>query len=188
MNKAFTYQHPYCPEYHPAVLYDVVAVDGAILRPWRDKAKIDPDHLRGLNGTGPDGTGRQRSRQKTFRPTTSRCCKVGRKVAKRRMSCDVKVLEVVRQFSDLRRAKLRYNRPRKIKPSKISARLSTKIGKCSAAFPKYFEKCCLYREQYYKNMKKCKKRPKGERRKCRQSIRRRYTDSVQSKKQKKKKS
>lgn len=165
-----------------------ITVDAAILRPWRTKAKIDPDHLPVDNPVEGDGNNKQQQRQsrkKTFKPTTSRCCKVGRKVAKRRLSCDVKVLEVVRQFSDIRRNKLRYNRPRKIKPSRISARLSAKIAKCAAFSPKYFEKCCLYREQYYKNMKKCKSRPAGERKKCRQSIRKRYTDSEESKTEKK---
>ena len=164
-----------------------VAVDSVIIRDYRAKAKYssggaaaldglrDDDYYRG-DPLGGGGRGpRHRARRKTFRPTTARCCKIGYKVAKRKLSCDVRVLEVVRKYNDLQRAKMRYNRPRKIKASKISAKLSNKLGKCSASFPRFFEKCCLYREKYYKSLAKCKKRsPRRERRRCRQATRRRY--------------
>ena len=152
-----------------------VSVDSVIIRDYRAKAKFSPGStLEGLDGDLSGRNQSQRARRKTFRPTTSRCCKIGYKVAKRKLSCDVRVLEVVRKYVDLQRAKMRYNRPRKIRPSKISAKLSNKLGKCSATFPKFFEKCCKYRERYYKSMAKCKKRSRKERKKCRLSIRRRY--------------
>ncbi|PVD37361.1 hypothetical protein C0Q70_04360 [Pomacea canaliculata] len=151
---------------HLLILFSLVAVEAAILRPYRDKAKIN---------TTKETTGEAPHARNAFRAAPKRCCKIGHKVAQRRISCNIKVLDVVRKFSDLQRAKFKYNKSKNIKPSRISARLSDKIGKCSAAFPKYFEKCCVYKEQYHKNINKCKKRPRQERRQCRQSIRERYS-------------
>ncbi|KAL8574563.1 hypothetical protein ACOMHN_047280 [Nucella lapillus] len=155
-----------------------LAVESVVIRSWRAKAKLR--HLPGeaANDNDPSASGgRQvapKSKRKGFRPTHSRCCKIGEKVAKRKLSCNVQVLEVVRQYNDMQRAKLKYNRPRKFVNSKISAKLSNKLRKCSAVFPKYFEKCCKYREQFFNSMSKCAQQSGKERRKCKQSVRKRY--------------
>ena len=180
-----------------------VAVEGAILRHWRFnngtgtttsnwkvKAKMGPDRNGTATGApnedgGGPGTGGRKDRlkprggKKEFRPTSARCCNIGRKVAKRELSCDMRVLEVVVQYNYLQRAKMKYNRPREIRPpkarpSKIPAKLSPKLRKCLAGYPKYFEKCCKYREQFYRSMDKCKRKKGAGRRKCRQSIRKRF--------------
>jgi hypothetical protein len=82
---------------------------------------------------------------------------------------------VDRKLGDLQRAKMKYTGGGNggSKPP-ISARLSAKIGKCSAKYPRYLEKCCKYREQFYRNIEKCNERPKPEKRQCRRSVRRRY--------------
>ncbi|XP_076460023.1 uncharacterized protein LOC143293052 [Babylonia areolata] len=161
-----------------------ITVDSAIIRDYRAALKKNPDkttpldHERDAAGGGRNQgrLQRQRTRRKTFRPNPSRCCQIGYKVAKRKLSCDINVLEVVRKYNDLQRAKMKYNRPRKIvrRPSKISAKLSTKLGKCAITYPQFFEKCCKVKDQYYKRLAKCKKRPSRERRKCRQYVRRRF--------------
>ncbi|KAK7112590.1 uncharacterized protein [Littorina saxatilis] len=154
-----------------------VTVDSVIIRDYRNEnAKVmlvSGSELEEIPVSSRNQNGRKK-RKKTFRPTTSRCCKIGYKVAKRKLSCDVPLLEVVRKVNDMQRAKMKYNRPRKIVQSKISAKLSRKLGECSKSYPRFFEKCCEYREKYYKNMDKCKKRARKERRTCRQTVRKRY--------------
>ncbi|KAL8610301.1 hypothetical protein ACOMHN_062033 [Nucella lapillus] len=150
-------------------------VDSAIIREYRVKAKLQGESDLDHDSKNPHHkTHRHKTRRKTFRPTPTRCCKIGYKVAKRKLSCDIRVLEVVRKYNDLQRAKMKYNRPRKIRPSKISAKLSTKLGKCAASYPQFFQKCCKYRDQYYTRLTKCKQKPSRERRRCRQHVRRQF--------------
>ncbi|XP_076458866.1 uncharacterized protein LOC143292459 [Babylonia areolata] len=167
-----------------------ILVESVVIRKWRHaNAKIRGHTEDGRSSQTAPTSSQQptaKVKRKGFRATHTRCCKIGEKVAKRKLACDVEMLKKYRQFTDMERAKLMYNRPSKFFHSKISAKLSTKLRKCSASFPKYFEKCCKYRRRFYKSMAKCKQRQGKERRKCRQSVRSRYQSPSSGRKKQRK--
>ncbi|KAK6171358.1 hypothetical protein SNE40_019564 [Patella caerulea] len=106
-----------------------------------------------------------------WKPTSSSCCKLGEKTAKKRLSCNIGVHAVTRRLAKSK-VKMMFSKRKKRYPKALSA----KIAKCSYNYPKYFEKCCNYRAEYYKHLEMCRKRrPKAVRKQCRRNVRRRYS-------------
>ena len=140
------------------------SVDTVILRPYRYQVNIrDKAKFRAPPGFNP--------RRKAFKATSSRCCKIGEKTAKKRHSCNIGVYAVAQRLNSARRNTVKKQ---SIAGKRFSRALVSKITKCSVRYSKYFEKCCNYRTEYYKLLKQCKLLKRNQRRQCRKNIRRRY--------------
>ena len=102
----------------------------------------------------------------TFTPTGIKCCKLGEKTAKKKLSCHI---------HDPSRKR---NMIHKIKSTYSSSRIIVgKAEKCGVKYGKPFEKCCSYREDFYRDMHRCKINftEREDRRKCRSLVREKYT-------------
>lgn len=108
---------------------------------------------------------------KNFAPNGNRCCKVGEKTAKKRLSCSsVGMYAAARAFNNYApKSKIHLRNGRRF-PKVLTA----KIRKCSKEFSKKFEKCCKMKAEYYRHMKKCRRLSRSERKRCRDLTKRRY--------------
>lgn len=81
----------------------------------------------------------------TFEPTGVKCCRLGEKAAKKKVSCYI---------HDPNRKKNMVHKVKSVSSS--SSILVGKAEKCGVKYGKPFEKCCTYREEFYRNMHQCK--------------------------------
>ncbi|CAL1534221.1 unnamed protein product, partial [Lymnaea stagnalis] len=95
-----------------------------------------------------------------FQPTGKRCCDIGQRVAKKKMACDIALLAVIRKFQRQKYSVQLSNRTLNSNQTVHKSKLSEKISKCSAAFPREFVKCCRGQEEFFKQRKKCLLKPK----------------------------
>ncbi|XP_063446048.1 uncharacterized protein LOC134725812 [Mytilus trossulus] len=101
-----------------------------------------------------------------FKPSGVGCCKLGEKTAKKKLSCHI---------HDPSRKK---NMIQRINSAYTSSRLLVgKAEKCGDRYGKPFEKCCNYREDFYRDMHRCKINfsDRDDRRKCKTLVRDKYT-------------
>lgn len=101
-----------------------------------------------------------------FKPSGVGCCKLGEKTAKKKLSCHI---------HDPSRKK---NMIQRINSAYTSSRLLVgKAEKCGVKYGKPFEKCCNYREDFYRDMHRCKINfsDRDDRRKCKTLVRDKYT-------------
>ncbi|XP_059165878.1 uncharacterized protein LOC131948319 [Physella acuta] len=112
--------------------------------------------------------------KQSFQPSEERCCQIGLRVAKKKMSCDITMLALLRKYE---RDNESANRPVKLKKRGRLDKLSDKISRCSAKFPKHFNKCCTKKQDFIKHMKACGFKPPQQRWKCKQMIRKKYSST-----------
>ncbi|XP_060071348.1 uncharacterized protein LOC132551251 [Ylistrum balloti] len=114
-----------------------------------------------------------RPRRKVFRATHKKCCKIGVRTAKKKLSCTVDLAVRNNNFVITRLKTSGSNS----EVRKYGQNLTKKINSCGAAgFGKVFEKCCKYREDYRKSLQRCKEiyRKRADKRKCRRDVKRRH--------------
>ncbi|CAH1795421.1 unnamed protein product [Owenia fusiformis] len=110
---------------------------------------------------------KRRFKLRRFRPSKQKCCKIGERVGKKRLSCDVNLHESYHtKFDDPK-----YSSLLEITYSKV---LANKIAMCSKDYAKNFNKCCRYRAHYVKEMDECKKLRGYKKKACRKTVRHRY--------------
>lgn len=103
----------------------------------------------------------------TFTPTGIKCCKLGEKAAKKKLSCHI--------HDPSRKRNMIHH---KIKSTYSSSRIIIgKAEKCGVKYGKPFETCCSYREDFYRDMHRCKINftEREDRRQCRSLVREKYT-------------
>ncbi|KAK0056237.1 hypothetical protein Bpfe_014324, partial [Biomphalaria pfeifferi] len=110
----------------------------------------------------------QISKSSRFVPNDQRCCAIGQRVARKNMVCDITNLAVFRKWYNF------SSPPSKKLRKKRTSKLSEKISVCSALFPKDFVLCCRHRD-YSRQKKKCQKKPKQQREKCKQMMKKRFS-------------
>lgn len=101
----------------------------------------------------------------TFEPSGLKCCKLGEKTAKKKLSCHI---------HDSNRMK---NMMHRISNTYSSSRiLVAKAEKCGEKYSRPFEKCCNYREGFYRDMHRCRINfsDREDRRKCKILVRQKY--------------
>ena len=142
-----------------------------IIRDWRYKSEHTPADERS------DTKNHLRSTQPSRRPrlTSSRCCYLGGKIAKRKLPCEPRLLEVFRLLNGFERANMILNRPRTKKSLLISARLSRKIKVCIMDHRVMFGMCCKVLEQYQQRLIGCRYQRRKERELCQESVRQNYS-------------
>ena len=101
----------------------------------------------------------QTQNKRTFKPTAKKCCRIGRRAAKKKLSCSA---DGQRKLNRSYAAKF-LNR-RLSRTQKKTKQLMSKIEKCSRDYFKSVYKCCTYRESFYEQMKLCKKHKRKKRR------------------------
>lgn len=110
-----------------------------------------------------------------FKPSASRCCKVGEKTARKRLSCN---MDMYTKAKNNRPAFLYMERAMRAPQSsrQMTKALLEKISKCSKQYTKHYEKCCRYRAEFFKELKLCKKtyRRRLARRQCKKDVRSKY--------------
>ena len=112
----------------------------------------------------------QTQNKRTFKPTAKKCCRIGRRAAKKKLSCSA---DGQRKLNRSYAAKF-LNR-RLSRTQKKTKQLMSKIEKCSRDYFKSVYKCCTYRESFYEQMKLCKKhKRKRDVRKCKKLLRKKY--------------
>lgn len=99
----------------------------------------------------------------TFIPTVIKCCKLGEKMAKKKLSCHIH--DPSRKMNMIHKIKSTYRI------------IVKKAEKCGVKYGQPFEKCCNYREDFYRDMHRCKINftEREDRRKCRSLVRKKYT-------------
>lgn len=80
----------------------------------------------------------------TFRPTAARCCRVGQRTARRMMSCST--------YSGQRL----LNSVHSVRGD--SDAFTSKVTECTANFATSFEKCCVNKENFLKEIRMCRRR------------------------------
>jgi hypothetical protein len=113
-----------------------------------------------------------RPRSYGFRPTATRCCKVGEKTARKKLSCSVSIHMVAKRINLVHKEK--QTQSGRTRDRKFAKNISLKIAKCSARYGKRLEKCCVYKSAFYKQIRLCKRQKRPDRAECRASARRRY--------------
>ncbi|XP_029639048.1 uncharacterized protein LOC115214126 [Octopus sinensis] len=152
----------------------------------RTRSKPFKNIQRGAGGGGLDGLlkgseGRRHSRPKPpdkkrnvvnalsrrgFIPDTQKCCRVGKKVARRKLACSMNV-HLSNSDSNSSYRSTNYHKRQYL------GKLFPKIGRCAARFTSHFEKCCKMRQEYMQRVRKsCKSRKNYRKRKCREVVRR----------------
>ncbi|XP_021358439.1 uncharacterized protein LOC110453689 isoform X2 [Mizuhopecten yessoensis] len=114
-----------------------------------------------------------RPRRKIFRATSKKCCKIGVRTAKKKLSCTVDLAVRNNNFVITRLKTTGSNAELK----RYGQNLAKKINSCrTAGFGKVFEKCCKYREDFRKSLQMCKvtHRKRTDKRKCRRDVKRRH--------------
>ncbi|XP_033738298.1 uncharacterized protein LOC117325899 [Pecten maximus] len=114
-----------------------------------------------------------RPRRRIFRATSKKCCKIGVRTAKKKLSCTVDLAVRNNNFVITRLKTTGSNSELK----RYGQNLAKKINSCgSAGFGKVFEKCCKYREDFRKSLQMCKvkHRKRVDKRKCRRDVKRRH--------------
>ncbi|KAK3091792.1 hypothetical protein FSP39_022652 [Pinctada imbricata] len=114
-------------------------------------------------------------RKKPFNATATKCCKIGYRTARKRMSCG-SAQSGQRTLNRSIKAKLRV-KGKRVQSEKKKRQLQLKIAKCAKGFFKAFYKCCTYKESFYSQMKLCKikHRRKRDRKKCKRLLRKKYS-------------
>ncbi|XP_046560316.1 uncharacterized protein LOC124269341 [Haliotis rubra] len=149
-------------------------VDSVILKQyWRWKStrtenQHKPDRAIMLTKAKVENRGRV---AKNFAPNGNRCCKVGEKTAKKRLSCNsIGMYAAASAFNNYApKSKIHLRNGRKF-PKVLTA----KIRKCSKEFSRKFEKCCKMKAEYYRHMKKCRRLRRSERKRCKDLTKSRY--------------
>ncbi|BFZ03087.1 hypothetical protein BsWGS_06126 [Bradybaena similaris] len=110
-----------------------------------------------------------------FTPTFQRCCQIGKRVAKKKMVCDITTLAVIRKYERQTSCPHCSKKPVKHLLRGRQNKLSEKISKCSAKHPRDFVKCCKEQEDFSKHMKKCELKSKRQKRRCKQLVKKKYS-------------
>lgn len=106
---------------------------------------------------------------KYFKPNQKRCCRIGNKVARRKLSCSIHI-HIMAKENNISHIGNPYRRKRR-----YSGKLFPKISRCAAKYTSNFEKCCRNRMEFFKQMKLCKKLKAAERKRCRKEFSLKYS-------------
>ncbi|GAB1598462.1 uncharacterized protein LOC115214126 [Argonauta hians] len=99
--------------------------------------------------------------RKVFIPDAQKCCRVGKKVARRKLMCSMHIHLTNSDSNSSYRSSDHRKR-------QYLGKLFPKLGRCAARFTSRFEKCCKTRQEHMQRMKKfCKSRKNYRKRKCR---------------------
>ena len=109
--------------------------------------------------------------QRTFTP--KKCCKIGRRVASKRIFCNIDLFQVEKKDNTVQREKMKFHGPESVFETTYK-NLMMKVEKCfpSKASRSMFTKCCQYQEDIERDLDNCSKpdMTRSERRECRRRI------------------
>lgn len=84
-----------------------------------------------------------------FRPTADRCCRVGQRTARKMMSCSL--------YSSQRILNSVNTAGGEVQSGNLDTFIS-KITQCAVSFSMSFEKCCVNKENFLKEIRMCRRR------------------------------
>jgi len=108
--------------------------------------------------------------ERTFTP--KKCCKIGRRVASKRIFCNIDLFQVKKKDNTVQREKMKFHGPESEYETTYK-NLMMKVEKCfpSKASRSMYTKCCQYQEDVERNLDECKSAgDREQRRQCRRRI------------------
>ncbi|XP_070579533.1 uncharacterized protein [Ptychodera flava] len=108
--------------------------------------------------------------ERTFTPKL--CCKIGRRVASKKIYCNIDLFQVEKKDNTVQREKMKFHGPQSEYETTYK-NLMMRVEKCfpNKASRSMFTKCCLFQEERQRKLQDCKLASnKNERRACRRRI------------------
>ncbi|XP_077979897.1 uncharacterized protein LOC144435195 [Glandiceps talaboti] len=108
--------------------------------------------------------------ERTFTP--KKCCKVGRRVASKKLFCNIDLFQVEKKDNTVQKEKMKFHGPAAVFETTYK-NLMMRVEKCypSKASRSMFSKCCEWQAEIERNLESCKKlTDREERRECRRRV------------------
>jgi len=112
----------------------------------------------------------ERKVERTFTP--KKCCKIGRRVATKKLFCNIDLFQVEKKDNTVQKEKMKFHGPEAVFETTYK-NLMMRVEKCypSKASRSMFSKCCQWQADIDRHLEACKTlTDRRERQECRQQI------------------